>query len=104
MTPEYEAARLESKNVAATKATAGTMLTLLQGWTDSEFASAASGEFCEDLKAMLEEALSRPNDGGYGRALADAKARLESVAQWTADGVCAVESCVKAIEALAQEQ
>lgn len=46
----------------AHKATAEKVLALLRGWSDSEFATAASGEFGEDLKACLEGALSRALD------------------------------------------
>lgn len=35
---------------------------LLSGWSDSEFAVAASGEFGEDLKAAIEGALGRAQD------------------------------------------
>lgn len=44
------------------KATVEDMLKLLRGWSDSDFANAASGEFCEDLKAKLEGALDRAID------------------------------------------
>jgi len=35
---------------------------LLTKMSDSEFANAASGEFCEDLKAMIEGAIGRTAD------------------------------------------
>lgn len=35
---------------------------LLAGWSDSEFAVAASGEFGEDLKAKIEGELARKAD------------------------------------------
>ena len=44
------------------KANLNDVLTLLRGWSDSEFAEAASGEFCEDLKTMIEGAISRALD------------------------------------------
>jgi hypothetical protein len=44
------------------KANLADVLTLLRGWSDSEFAEAASGEFCEDLKTMIEGAISRALD------------------------------------------
>lgn len=44
------------------KVTAEQMLTVLRSWSDSEFSTAASGEFCEDLKGCLEGALARAQD------------------------------------------
>ena len=44
------------------KANLNDVLTLLRGWSDSEFAEAASGEFCEDIKTMIEGAISRALD------------------------------------------
>ena len=44
------------------KATISDVAELLAGWSDSEFATAASGEYCEDLKSMIEGAIARALD------------------------------------------
>lgn len=38
---------------------ADALLNTMRGWSDSQFASAATGEYCEDLKAKIEGVLSR---------------------------------------------
>lgn len=53
-------------------AKADELLGFLRSWSDSEFANAASGEFCEDLKGRIEGSLSnlldrlRSRDGAVG--------------------------------------
>ena len=44
------------------KATNEELRGLLSGWSDSEFAVAASGEFTEDLKSVIEGVLARDAD------------------------------------------
>ena len=77
------------------KANLNDVLTLLRGWSDSEFAEAASGEFCEDIKTMIEGAISRALD-----PTTDASGLVEDIRsllrlmEWAAgQGFCNIEGC-----------